>query len=557
MSVRIVCRDYDSEKILPRKARHLAEGNGWSLGDRPDPGAEINYYFCYIEYAERFTDWRKKTLTAAYFTHLETGTGFKENFWRISSEQVNIRLCSSAKYSAILPTPVYRVRPPVDPAFTILERDKNTHFVIGVSGFVDRSGRKGEKLVKRLSGDMKGSVDIIASGQGWPVPTTLHPLSYLPTWYNSLDLFLCTSSIEGVPMPPLEALACGVPVVIPRDVGLLDDLPDTAGIYRYDNRDYDNLLSVVRQAMDERHDREALRQAVSEYTPERWCADHAKAFIKATKKQASEPVKTKQAQRKKVVKTPKMNGDKLTDRGVYYVAFGDPARECAEAAIQSFHKYLPEYPVALCSDKPLGCEDVFVQHPDQDIGGRAAKVKIYDLAPAEWQYVAYLDADTEIIERETFLWDIVADGWDMTICKNPARFHVIKHMVRPDNRDECEETFKLIGTDNVMQLNGGVFAFRRNDRTAAFFHAWYMEWLKYKKRDQAALLRALWANPVKLYLLGNEWNTVTRYDSPETAAWLLHYPTLARRWSGVLHPATDTKEAWAAVDKFMRERGKA
>lgn len=32
-------------------------------------------------------------------------------------------------------------------------------------------------------------------------------------WYNSIDVLLCTSSTEGSPMPPLEAMACGRPVV--------------------------------------------------------------------------------------------------------------------------------------------------------------------------------------------------------------------------------------------------------------------------------------------------------------------------------------------------------
>lgn len=42
-------------------------------------------------------------------------------------------------------------------------------------------------------------------------------------WYRSLDLFLVTALDEGGPMPPLEAMACGVPVVS-TDVGVLKDL---------------------------------------------------------------------------------------------------------------------------------------------------------------------------------------------------------------------------------------------------------------------------------------------------------------------------------------------
>lgn len=35
----------------------------------------------------------------------------------------------------------------------------------------------------------------------------------LAIWFSSLDIFLCTSMIEGSPMPPREAAACGLPVV--------------------------------------------------------------------------------------------------------------------------------------------------------------------------------------------------------------------------------------------------------------------------------------------------------------------------------------------------------
>src|SRR5690606_22871264 len=42
-------------------------------------------------------------------------------------------------------------------------------------------------------------------------------------WYRSLDLFLVTALDEGGPLPPLEAMACGVPVVS-TDVGLIKDL---------------------------------------------------------------------------------------------------------------------------------------------------------------------------------------------------------------------------------------------------------------------------------------------------------------------------------------------
>lgn len=543
MKAHIVCRDFETEKILPRHARILADGTGWTLSARPEPGNDINYYFCYIEYSELFSDWHA-TRTAAYFTHYEDFTPFKRFFWEQAAAQVNYRVCSSDKYALLLPKPVVKARPPIEPIFNIQERKPNALPRIGVSGFLDRSGRKGPDLVAKLAGDMSGRAEIAATGAGWPVPTRSHTLAQLPGWYNSLDLYLCSSTTEGIPMPPLEALACGIPVVIPRGVGIMDELVSHPGIYRFKAGDYADMKAAVVRALDElgRHDRQSLRAVVAEYTPANWVRDTLDG-LEAVMRGDAAPVPTKEI-------------DRHGQRGVYYVAYGTPARECAEGAIKSFKEHLPGVPVALVSSEPLGPEDIFIEYPDNDIGGRDAKTMIYELAPREWQYILYLDADTEVVADISFLYQVLEDGWDMLICRNPAKYHTARMMVRPDNKDECEETFKKIGTDEVLQLNGGVFAFQRNERTRAFITAWHNEWKRYGKRDQGALLRALFDHPVKLYVLGNEWNTITRYQSPDESAGILHYPMTARRWRGVVHARSDDPQAWKLVEAFEKEHAK-
>jgi len=345
-----------------------------------------------------------------------------------------------------------------------------------------------------------------------------------------------------VPMPPLEALACGVPIVIPQSVGMLDELPELPGIYRYKCGDYDDLRAACQLALSERgtHDREALRQVVAHHTPVNWCAAHVAAFEDTEKKGGA----------RKDSKSRRVDTSQHGQRGAYYVAYGGPARECAKGAITSFKKFMPDIPVALVSTEPLGIEDIFIQHEDEDIGGRAAKVRIDELAPKDWSYILYLDADTEITAPIYQFWQWVEDDWDMVITRNPGRFHTAREMVRPDNKDECEITYKAIGADEVLQLNGGVFCYQRNKRTKAFFASWYQEWAKWSKRDQAALLRALWQHPLKLWVLGNEWNTITRYCDPATTAGILHYPMTARRWRGVIDHPLNSPEAWRAVKNF-------
>lgn len=546
-TVHIISPDPHGDRILDRLARTLAEGTGWSLSNQPDTTADINYFIIYIDYAQRFSDWRRTTI-AAYFSHYEADTPYKRFWWESAAPLVDIKTTMARQYAEMLPGNVHMVTPPVDiDRFVIDDHRTSPHPLIGVSGFVDRSGRKGEKLVARLAAEMDGKAEIVASGDGWPARIINRSLDGLNHFYNSIDAYLCASTVEGVPMPPLEALSCGVPIIIPRGVGMLDDLPDMRGIYRYEAGNYDAMQAATNKALAERKriKRDALRAVVTEtYTPAAWCNSHVAAFD-ATSDAPAQPI------------TPRIESDRHGKRGVYYVAYGGPARECAKGAIASFKANFYDIPVALVSDTPLDAgEDIFIQHPDEDIGGRSAKVKIYDLAPADWQYIVYLDADTEITQGNPFLWQILEAGWDMCICKNPGRFHIAREMKRSDNGDECDATFRQIGTDEVIQLNGGVFGFQRNDRTRAFFDAWHNEWRKWGKRDQAALLRALWANPMKMFVLGNEWNTITRYDSEKIAAWLLHWPMTARRWRGVVHYRLDDPQAWKAVEEFERTKSK-
>ncbi len=245
-------------------------------------------------------------------------------------------------------------------------------------------------------------------------------------------------------------------------------------------------------------------------------------------------------------------GVENSSRGIYCVAFGDPARACAQHMMQSVHKHLPKVPIMFCSEKPLGGEDFFVFQPDSDIGGRKAKLMAYELTPPEWQTVLYLDADTEVTSVDIcFFFELIEDGWEFVICKDPMREDVAQLPRHKYNPDEVIAMEKRLGTLHMLMLNGGVWSFGRSARVEAFFIRWRQEWQRYGQRDQGALLRALYAEPLKIYVLGNEWNYFPQYSSRITEpAGLMHYPGKARRWGGQVPGRLDGEMAWQCVRKW-------
>jgi len=535
MNVNIVTQRLYANRIVQRMARDLAEATGWTLSEEPDETAEINYYMPYAE-RKRFKGFAATRL-AAWFTHREENYPEKATDYDTSARAVDLRLTSAPLYLTDLASygPAALVTP-------YLDRDKfspgplpaNIRPTVGVSGYIYRGGRKGEALVARLAASELGRrIHLKATGRGWPCEWKSYAWDEIPGFYRSLDVYLCPSLIEGIPMGPLEALSCGVPVVIPRGVGLLDTLPDVAGIHRYARGDYGDLERALSEALSTPSDREALRATTERFTLRAWVDDHRRAF-----EGLLSPATTHYAARR----------DWRGRAGVYMVAYGAPSRRCAERAIESIHRHMPGLPVALASDTPLGIEDVFVCQPDADVGGRSVKTRIDELAPADWEYVLYLDADTELVAPVLFLLDLLSDGWDAFFCIDASNRQVAKMMLRPDNKDEARETFRLWGADDFLQFNGGVFGYHRNERTAAFLQDWHAEWDRYGKRDQAALDRALFHYPLRLYVLGQEWNTSLRYNQPERSAGIVHHQMEARRvGEGVIWGRLDSKEAWGRV----------
>ncbi len=284
MRVHIVCKQWKEDRVLARFAGHLVERLGFTVSKKPDRKADLNYWMAYLEWGRfpRFS----ATPTVAYMTHLDDPEGDPELHRMFSSAAAaaDLRVCMNQVdragvetqfgETAVFPLPVELDH------FELRTEPPNPLPTVGFSGYGYRSGRKGAGLAEAVVETFSDRCRFKASGRRWPCPTTMYRWRDMPAFFRSLDLYICTATIEGGPMTTLEALASGIPVVIPRGVGIHDELPNVPGIYRYRSGDAGDLLRVLSRALDEHHnsDRAGLRKALSPHSVEAWCEATRTAF---------------------------------------------------------------------------------------------------------------------------------------------------------------------------------------------------------------------------------------------------------------------------------------
>ncbi len=117
---------------------------------------------------------------------------------------------------------------------------------------------------------------VIAGGRGWyyqevydaaerlGLHETTHFVGYvpdeeLPLWYNAADLFIYPSLYEGFGLPPLEAMACGTPVIVSNTSSLPEVVGD-AGL-TVDPHDPQALAEAIHSLLSDPSRRERLARA--------------------------------------------------------------------------------------------------------------------------------------------------------------------------------------------------------------------------------------------------------------------------------------------------------
>lgn len=182
------------------------------------------------------------------------------------------------------------------------------------------------------------------------------------------------------------------------------------------------------------------------------------------------------------------------------MAYGENARNEARLSIQTLQA-IHDWPVLVVSDEPFELPGVdFHYAPNDDPSFRQRKLDANILAP--WDYTLYLDADTRVVQAIDAGFAILEDGWDMVIIPSANQGRDVLWHLNPEERLETVEGLK--GAE--LQLQGGVFWFRKCEEIDVFFRQWREEWEQWQGQDQGALLRALHRMPINVWLLGRPFN---------------------------------------------------
>ena len=230
---RVRVRIVPSEKngwIIGRMINELKNRNYWSVGP-PSSDYDINYLFNYDQPNNLQRCFDAGGTVAAFFTHPSSPT-----FFRIA-DAIDIRICMSNKYAQIISGQFVHCG---------VAESYMPKLILGVNAKFRSDGRKGEEMLEKVK--KIPFVKIRYLNVELAKENEQDFLNRLETFYEEIDALLITSTVEGGPIPALEALAKGKNVIGPRNVGFLDDLP----LLRYENRDVADLSRVINELYQHR-----------------------------------------------------------------------------------------------------------------------------------------------------------------------------------------------------------------------------------------------------------------------------------------------------------------
>lgn len=232
MKINIICSNQNW--ILSRVAEELSNRiSGAVLNGRGNFDIDYSIPYKLKEYKQ------SAPIRVGLFTHLEKEGDIKRDSFFKALSIFDYAIALSDKTAEEIDNAT-GIEAEVINLGTDLRRDEGPLF--GVCGKTYSSGRKNEHFVKKM---INLGLEVIAAGDGWPCETfctaeSLSDYTCRQRFYKKIDYLVVTSKIEGGPMPVLEAIAMGTPVIAP-DIGWCWDYP----VIKYHRNSWLSLSNIL------------------------------------------------------------------------------------------------------------------------------------------------------------------------------------------------------------------------------------------------------------------------------------------------------------------------
>jgi len=253
--------------ILEKMARLLSDALPYiDWTERPTYEHPITYYINYHQTTQ--TGGKKASpIELALFTHIEEWDSDLIDIWEKSAKRMDVCITMSKLYQKRLKK--LGIKSKTIPMGVELDEFPLKKIKIGVVGSVKGNRRKGEDILKEVIG-LEGIEWRLTGGSGWPVPSRRLKDDQIPSFIRDLDYLLIPSHFEGGPIPAIEALASGTPV-ISAEVGWMPELPHI----KFRNGDAQSLRKVLEKLILEK---QRLRESVKDRTWQNYVQEHDKLF---------------------------------------------------------------------------------------------------------------------------------------------------------------------------------------------------------------------------------------------------------------------------------------
>jgi len=180
------------------------------------------------------------------------------------------------------------------------------------------------------------------------------------------------------------------------------------------------------------------------------------------------------------------------DTGFVFATSGEKYTALALQAAHSVKEQHPDIRIDIFTDQAL---DASVFDKVHALSGSFFRPKFEAISRSRFERTVYLDADLVV----------VADISDLFWILN--KYDIAAAHVQGRNASWATQTWRMDLPNAFPQINSGVMAIRKNERTQQLMHRVEAAIRRdHLKMDQAAVRELLWLSDVSLYILPNEYN---------------------------------------------------